>query len=198
MKSRRLFILILAVFSLSACSKQIETLSATDISKESEALDTVSKSIENNTCLDSGQLHYYADVTHDGIADDICIDCKEIIKDSQAIASIKVVTNSDNCIWNAELGLPHAGWGTYYLVNIDDNYYLLLNMPEESQGMYADYYRLFYFSAEGAEIVVDEMTLDNVDESMLAESLEKYYNKVNKYIESGELLISTWEGELKY
>lgn len=144
------------------------------------------------------QVHYYADITHDGIDDDICIDCEKIINDSQDTASIKVVTDNDNCIWNAELGLPHAGWAEYYLVKIDSDYYLFLYMPEESQGMYADYYKLFYVSAEGTETIVEEMSVFNVDESMLAEMREKYFNNANEYIDNGKLLISTWEGELIY
>ena len=192
--------LVLVSFCLCACSEKFDTSNESDISEENVVTDTESgdesDDEENDSNILSHQVHYYADITHDGVDDDICIDYEKIINDSQAPASINVVAN-DKCIWNAELGLPHAGWGEYYLVMTDNEYYLLLNMPEESQGIYADYYKLFYISAEGTEIIVDEMSVFDVDESKQTETIEEYYNNVNKYIENGQLLISTWEGELK-
>ena len=70
----------------------------------------------------NSQVHYYADITHDGIDNDICIDCEEILNDPQVMAYIKVIINGDECICSTELGLPHVGWGEYYLVEMKNLY----------------------------------------------------------------------------
>ena len=145
-----------------------------------------------------GGIVCHTDITHNGVEEDLYVTYLPLTYNNMDLGFIDVVDMDGKGIWGRSFGLPHAGWVSYYLVTINGEDFIFQYCPEESQGLYSDYYKLFFLDSAGNEISVAEMNLANADADILGERLEEFYEKSEEYISRGELLVSTWENELKY
>ena len=148
------------------------------------------------------------DITHDGEEEYIMIDVEKIQADRQKQAYLKVVDEEGNVLWQAELGLPRAGWNSYFRVETKEGPCLLQYLPVvmQERGEYS--YRLFYLNGDGSEVTVAS---DSVDFSIYPNNVEvdgetaipkeemlKFADGANGYLEGARALISTVDGVLRY
>lgn len=137
-----------------------------------------------------------ADVTHDGTRDQIKVDYKNMLEDSQSLAKI-AVSNASGVIWQSEVGIPHSAWGEYYLISDGKDVYLMFYLPEESQGQIAYTYQVFYLDENGKVLIADEAQVNSWESADLENELTVFEQNVKRYLEKGELLIGTNNGEVK-
>ena len=145
-----------------------------------------------------GGVVCHTDITHDGVNEDLYVTYLPLTYNNMDLGFIDAVNKDGKGIWGRSFGLPHAGWTTYYLVTVNGEDFLLQYSPEETQGLYLDYYKLFYIDSAGNEVIVDEVNLANAESDTLDDLLEEFYKKSEEYISKGQLLVSTWDNELKY
>ena len=147
------------------------------------------------------------DFTHDGKKEYLVIDVKDIQSDNQASAYLKVADANGKIIWQKELGLPVAGWNSYYLVWNQDGACILQYLPKVMQERGAYEYRLFYLEEDGSEVEVAEDTLDFrlmpasdevIEVTIPKDEMIQFADDVNGYLENARLLISTVNGVLQY
>ena len=147
------------------------------------------------------------DFTHDGKKEYLVIDVKDIQSDNQASAYLKVTDANGKIIWQKELGLPVAGWNSYYLVWNQDGACILQYLPKVMQERGAYEYRLFYLEEDGSEVEVAADTLDFrlmpasdevIEVTIPKDEMIQFADDVNGYLENARLLISTVNGVLQY
>lgn len=146
--------------------------------------------------LRNGYFLCEADITHDGTTDEIKVDYQKMLKDSQSLAKI-TVSNDSGVIWQDEVGIPHSSWGGYYLISEENDTYLMFYLPEESQGQIADTYQVFYLDENGKVLIADEAQVNSWESADLENELTVFEQNVKRYLEKGELLIGTNNGEVK-
>ena len=153
-----------------------------------------SKQDKNETITnENGKIICMSDITHDGSTDEIIIDYSGTQVDDQKLVSIKVYSDSgEKEIWETSLALPHAGWGTYYIVEQNEEKELLYYIREDSQGEYACYYKLFHLNNTGQEEIIDEYSIETEDDIKL------FDKRTKEYLDNSVLLISTYGGELNF
>ncbi len=139
-----------------------------------------------------GILYCVADITHDGEAERIIINYGETVNYDQIPIPIEVLDSNGDTIWGEEIGIPHAGWGV-----VDGKPCLIFNCPEESQGQIAYYYKIFYLSNDGIEIIIEENNLFGDEQDVSQKKRSAFMKKVQAYIDKGDLFASTMYGELK-
>lgn len=145
----------------------------------------------------NGVILCRCDILHNDGEAVIMIDYSEALKDEQAIIPIQVKIQ-ETVLWNSEIGLPHAGWGSYYITIFEGKPYIIDYIPEESQGQIAYYYKVFYLNLAGEEIVLDKCSLSADAGADISEELAEFHKKLNVYMEDSTLLISTMEGKLEH
>lgn len=156
---------------------------------------------EKNTELEKSENSYVvtcimSDLNHDGEKDYIYIDYLQLTYNSQGIGTIDVVDSKESFIWGDNYALVHSAWKEYYLVSIDNDDYLFLYEPDNSQGEHCEHYKLFYFDSDGNEIIKDEISLYEIEENYKQEKYEYFCKTSESYINEGVLLVSTWDGIL--
>ncbi len=144
-----------------------------------------------------GILYCVADITHDGEAERIIINYGETVNYDQIPIPIEVLDSNGDTIWGEEIGIPHAGWGEYYITVVDGKPCLIFNCPEESQGQIAYYYKIFYLSNDGIEIIIEENNIFGDEQDVSQKKRSAFMKKVQAYIDKGDLFASTMYGELK-
>ncbi len=144
----------------------------------------------------NGTIYCIADITHDGKSDQIIINYGETVTDTQTPIKIDVIDSNGDTIWSAIIGIPHAGWGEYYISVVDKKPCFVFNCPEESQGQIAYYYKIFYLSNDGSEIDIEEKRLSGNEKDVSQNERNDFKKKVQAYIDKGDLLVSTMYGEL--
>lgn len=161
---------------------------------ENRIFETEDQQYEKETVTnEGGKIVCMSDITHDGETDEIIIDYGKAQVDEQQLVSIKVYNNFEKSeIWETSLALPHAGWGTYYIVEQNDEKELLYYLREESQGEYACYYKLFHLNNSGREEIIDECSAEDED------AVKLFDKKAKEYLDKSIFLISTYGGELNY
>lgn len=148
------------------------------------------------------------DFTHDGKKEYLVIDIKDIQSDRQAQTYLKVTDEGGKVLWQNELGLPRAGWNSYYLVWTKEGACLLQYLPVVAQERGSYQYRLFYLDEDGSEVEMATDTLEflteplnvdtEVDMAIPKEAMIEFAEDVNGYLENARLLISTVDGILLY
>lgn len=148
------------------------------------------------------------DLTHDGKKEYLIIELEDILDDNQKEAYLKVADENGKIIWQSGLGLPRAGWNSYYLVWTKEGACLLQYLPVVMQERGEYTYRLFYLSEDGSEVEVaaDSVsffiyprTVDTLTEKAIPkDEMTQFAEEVNVYFEDARLLISTVDGILKY
>lgn len=148
------------------------------------------------------------DITHNGKTEYVVIDFNGIQTDSQASAYLKVTDAGGKVIWQSELGLPRAGWNSYYLVWTKEGPCFLQYLPVVAQERGEYEYRLIYLNEDGSEVEVIADSVDfllmpndegtDVDTAIPKDAMVKFAEEVNGYLENARLLISTVNGVLQY
>ena len=148
------------------------------------------------------------DLTHDGKKEYLIIELEDILDDNQKEAYLKVADENGKILWQRGLGLPRAGWNSYYLVWTKDGACFLQYLPMVMQERGEYTYRLFYLSEDGSEVEVaaDSVsffiyprTVDTLTEKAIPkDEMTQFAEEVNVYFENARLLISTVDGILKY
>lgn len=170
--------------------------------------ETYEKGLQSDTQVFTGAYYMEpVDFTHDGKKEYLVIDVKDIQSDNQASAYLKVTDEDGKIIWQKELGLPVAGWNSYYLVWNQDGACILQYLPKVMQERGTYEYRLFYLEEDGNEVEVSTDTLDFrlmpasdevIGVMIPKDEMIKFADDVNGYLENARLLISTVNGVLKY
>lgn len=143
-------------------------------------------------------ITFYADVTHDGKEDKILIDVNDILSDDQIPATVNVYGQEDHVIWTGEVGIPHMGWGYYYLAAYKGKDYILFYLPDESQGDIYYTFRLFHFDSEGKQILDDEYKISYKTAEQWEGDLEKFEKRLEEYLENSVLLVGVFDFSLEY
>ena len=159
--------------------------------KENDSKDKELYAMQSN----DGKIECIFDIDRDGASEVLTVDYSETQNDEQIPATLDIKKDG-KLIWYSEVGIPHAGWGSYYIIVYENNVYLLNYVPEESQGLESYYYKLFRVDSEGNEVVADENSGDSTITENFEEMKEEFNKKVSAYLENSTLLISTLEGEL--
>ena len=112
---------------------------------------------------------------------------------------LQVCTAGGEELWNAELGLAHVGWSSYFLYRDSVKTALLCYEPTMYQGEASYSYRLFLLS--GSEMTT--LAENSVSFSINPDSTDpwpaeaqKFADEVNRLLDQSELLFSTLNGEL--
>lgn len=112
---------------------------------------------------------------------------------------LQVCTAGGEELWNAELGLAHVGWSSYFLYRDSVKTALLRYEPTIYQGEASYSYELFMLSENGTTTLAENsvsfsINLDSKD-PWPAEA-QKFADEVNRLLDQSELLFSTLNGEL--
>lgn len=144
-----------------------------------------------------GVIKCVLDINHDGIDEELYIDYLPLTYNSQGIGLIDIVDSNGRLVWEDTFALPHMAWKEYYRVTLDEQDYLLLYLPDYSQGIHWESYKLFSLDDEGNEVVEDAMSLYELDGDRLTTAIAEFNTKADDYKAHGTLLISTWDGMLQ-
>ena len=148
------------------------------------------------------------DLTHDGKKEYLIIELEDILDDNQREAYLKVANENGEIFWQAELGLPRAGWNSYYLVWTKEGACFLQYLPMVMQERGEYEYKLFYLTEDGSEIEMDKDSVNflicpndkeiSVENAIPREQMTTFAENVNQYLDGARLLIGTVDGVLKY
>ena len=148
------------------------------------------------------------DLTHDGKKEYLIIELEDILDDNQKEAYLKVADENGEIFWQAELGLPRAGWNSYYLVWTKEGACFLQYLPMVMQERGEYEYKLFYLTEDGSEIEMDKDSVNflicpndkeiSVENAIPREQMTTFAENVNQYLDGARLLIGTVDGVLKY
>ena len=112
---------------------------------------------------------------------------------------LRVSNQSGEELWNAELGLAHAGWSSYFLYRDSVKTALLRYEPTIYQGEASYSYELFMLSENGTTTLAENSVNFSVNsdsaDSWPAEA-RKFADEVNRLLDQSELLFSTLNAEL--
>lgn len=112
---------------------------------------------------------------------------------------LRVSNQSGEELWSAELGLAHAGWGSYFLYRDSVKTALLCYEPTMYQGEASYSYELFMLSENGTTTLAENSVSFSVN-SDSADSwpveARKFADEVNRLLDKSELLFSTLNAEL--
>ena len=112
---------------------------------------------------------------------------------------LQVCTAGGEELWNAELGLAHVGWSSYFLYRDSVKTALLCYEPTMYQGEASYSYRLFLLSGSETTTLAENSVSFSVNsdsaDSWPAEA-QKFADEVNRLLDKSELLFSTLNAEL--
>ena len=112
---------------------------------------------------------------------------------------LQVCTAGGEELWNAELGLAHVGWSSYFLYRDSVKTALLRYEPTIYQGEASYSYELFMLSENGTTTLAENSVSFSVNsdsaDSWPAEA-RKFADEVNRLLDKSELLFSTLNAEL--
>ncbi len=112
---------------------------------------------------------------------------------------LQVCTAGGEELWNAELGLAHVGWSSYFLYRDSVKTALLRYEPTIYQGEASYSYELFMLSENGTTTLAENSVSFSVNsdsaDSWPAEA-QKFADEVNRLLDKSELLFSTLNAEL--
>ena len=112
---------------------------------------------------------------------------------------LQVCTAGGEELWNAELGLAHVGWSSYFLYRDSVKTALLCYEPTMYQGEASYSYELFMLSENGTTTLAENSVSFSVNsdsaDSWPAEA-RKFADEVNRLLDKSELLFSTLNAEL--
>lgn len=135
------------------------------------------------------------DLDGDGNAEYLLIE--ELTKNE--LYSVQILKNDSSVLWSAELGLPHAGWDSYFLYQNDGVTGILRYNPSMFQG-YADYIYELYIFPGGVQSVSTSgeaaFSTNPDSEDVWPAEAAAFAAEVNELLSHSKLLISTLDGEL--
>jgi beta-lactamase regulating signal transducer with metallopeptidase domain len=112
---------------------------------------------------------------------------------------LQVCTAGGEELWNAELGLAHVGWSSYFLYRDSVKTALLCYEPTMYQGEASYSYRLFLLSGSETTTLAENSVSFSINPDSTdpwpAET-QKFADEVNRLLDQSELLFSTLNGEL--
>lgn len=112
---------------------------------------------------------------------------------------LRVSNQSGEELWNAELGLAHVGWSSYFLYRDSVKTALLRYEPTIYQGEASYSYELFMLSENGTTTLAENSVSFSVNpdskDPWPAEA-RKFADEVNRLLDKSELLFSTLNAEL--
>ena len=145
-----------------------------------------------------------ADLDHDGLPDMLTLlemeDAGLVLWQVQFTASYM-----SSPTWTGEAASPHVGWTSFYLCRMDGEDYLLEYSPWMGGGSCEYRYKLFYLTARGEEVVVQENTLEfdlifGSDYVFLhqfdPQAINTFMEEINALLAKSEVLINTDENLL--
>ena len=148
--------------------------------------------------LQDGKNVITCDITHDGNPDTITVEYGDAETDSQALILIDIRNSMKEFLWEGTLGLPHAGWGKYYVTLCDRLPYMIWEYPvSESQGEEYGAFKVFYVDDQGHQIMLEEREVSSSFGSKDYQKEKAEFEKaLKKYKERAVFMVSTFEGEL--
>ena len=108
-------------------------------------------------------------------------------------------------VWTGEAGSPHVGWTSFYLCRLGGEDYLLEYTPWMGGGSCEYRYKLFYLTASGEEVAVQENSVefDLIFDPEYAEqhqydpwAINAFMEEINALLASSEELVNTDENLL--
>ena len=167
------------------------------------------KSLDNdqrddlNTSGESKLLaEFKADITHNGRKETL-----SLFKDETAgeLASLEITDADGTIMWLEQAHTSHVGWNSVYLCEVEGEDYLLVFNPYQCTGIADFTYVLFYFNGPDTIKMVDSGCYSfsygaekGAEDAFDKEAFKAFATKVNTYLQSGYLLMSTENGVLRY
>lgn len=107
-------------------------------------------------------------------------------------------------LWTQEAALPHVGWVSLFVCEIDGEDYLLRYLPWAGQGYYAYEYQLFSLSSAGEEVPLRENRVEfdmmfgsDMHLSFDPAAIAAFLEEVHSALEDSTLLLTTEHGEFR-
>lgn len=146
-------------------------------------------------------FEYYADVTHDGVAECIKVDICDDKEQENTTVEIKVYNNAESLLYQDELLLhPNLG-ASYYLTSYEGKDYLLYYKTDINHDTIMWQFEVFSLSETGEKILQStdeiEVSFYHVEE-VNVEEWKALAEEKNKYFEGSCLLADTCYGILEY
>ncbi len=151
-----------------------------------------------NKTIGSWELLAKADVNQDGKEEAIYLDKTQI--NSSFSATLYIYDSHKNEIWKQSVGTSHVGWGSYFLCQLNDEYYLLRYDPGMWQGYCTYVYTLFTLE-DGKEKVFRSNQLDfdiNGIKKLDAPKMLAFAEEVNSLLDKSILLLSSEGGSYTF
>jgi hypothetical protein len=139
-----------------------------------------------------------ADIDKDGKNEHFYLDKTQM--DIGPWVTLRVYNNRGYEIWEENAGLPHVGWNTLFLCELDGGDYLLRYNPTMFQGYCTYTYTLF--TLEGGAVTVHKTnTLDfdiNGTKALDAPGMVAFADEVNALLKKSTLLLSSEGGTYSF
>jgi len=154
------------------------------------------------------EVIWYADLTHTGIENKIVVKLNVIREEGLIIYLIFIYDENDELIFSDGMETWHAAFGNYQLyTDTDGKQYIMRYYHDLWSGLLWVGYEIFSFDANGNKVVFKEDQFEHmipIDRAYWADyvcPLDEIYvfaDKVNKYLDSSFVLLSTWNFILRY
>ena len=101
--------------------------------------------------------------------------------------------------WEGEAATPHVGWTAFFLCRMEGEEYLLQYTPYMGGGSCYYSYKLFYLTANGEEVVVQENSVEfdinfgSAQHQYDPEAINAFMEEINALLANSELLVNTDE-----
>lgn len=145
---------------------------------------------------------FRADLLHDGSKEELKLSSVEA---GGEMATLEITDDKGKLLWLEQAGTPHAGWNSVYLCSWKGSDYLLVFNPYQCTGTAEYTYELFYFNSPDTIELMDSGSCSFSYEAEIGTpgafnevEFRLFADKVNTYLKSSYLLMSTENGELKY
>ena len=138
------------------------------------------------------------DIDKDGKDEHFYLDKTQM--DSGPWVTLRVYNDSGYEIWSEDAGLPHVGWNSLFLCELDGENYLLHYNPSMFQGNCMYTYTLFTLEG-GTETVYQTNTLEfdiNGTKALDAQGMVAFSDEVNALLEKSTLLLSSEGGTYSF
>lgn len=180
MKNRKAIaavILLIVIFSIGFAAKYIATY---------------------NRTIGQWELLANADLNQDGREETIYLDKTQINSSFSAI--LHIYDNRGKEIWNPSVGTAHVGWGSYFLCQLDEKYYLLRYDPGMWQGYCTYIYTLFTLeNGEEKVFYSNQMDFDiNGVKKLDVPKMLAFAAEINSLLDKSILLLSSEGGAYSF
>ncbi|MGF7144890.1 beta-lactamase regulating signal transducer with metallopeptidase domain [Anaerotaenia torta] len=137
------------------------------------------------------------DLDRDGQREVLCLDRSGM---GEGYITLRVFDKNNNEIWSEDADLPHAGWQSLFLCELEGEYYFLRYNPSMYQGSCYYYYTLFTLEG-GQENIIQSNQLEfdiNGTKELDVSRMIAFAEEVNELLDSSTLLMSTEGGQYTF